>query len=174
MLSEKQISAYRSIRAPEELRERVVREARENAEKSSGNWAIRLAPVAAAFLLILGLAFFLPQNPQVSVFVDGNEVTDTLEWKPASRGTERSVVAVSLPFEIQSEEETVISVSQGFLITEDDALQTDLTFDGEISFRWELRQGETEAQMEISCGKSLRRIAIRYDDAQNKFLIKEI
>ncbi|MBR3837039.1 MAG: hypothetical protein IKJ74_02745 [Clostridia bacterium] len=174
MFSEKQISAYRSIRAPEELRERVVCKARKNAEKGSGNWAIRLAPIAAAFLLILGLAFFLPQNPLVSVFVDGNALTGTLEWESASRGPERSVTAVSLPFEIQSEEETVISVSRGFLITEDDALRTSLTFDGEIAFRWELRQGETEAQMEISCGKNLRRIAISYDDAQNKFLIKEI
>lgn len=174
MFSEKQISAYRSIRAPEELRERVVCKAKENAEKGSGNWVIRLAPVAAAFLLILGLAFLLPQNPQVSVLVGGNEVTGTLEWAPASTGLERSASTFSLPFEIHGEKGTEIFVSHGFLITEDDALQTSLTFDGEASFRWELREGVKEARMKISCGKTVRCIALSFDGAQNKFLIKEI
>ena len=174
MFSEKQVSAYRAIRAPEELRERVVCKARENVGNRSVNWAIRLAPLCAAFLLILGLVFFLPQKPQISVLLDGNEVNGSLEWSSASRGVERSVSSISLPFEVHGEKETVISVSQGFLITEDEGLQTSLSFHGEISFFWELREGVTEAEMEISCGKELRRIALNYDDAQNRFLIKEI
>ena len=173
MFSEEKIRAYRSVKAPETLRDAVLASSqRENGTRSVGKWML---PVAACLVLCVSLWLLNPWQTEISVRLDGKplEETVTLEIADASP-LRRSAPSISVPVELELGKEVEISVSKGKLILEGKEPASTLTVGGTVAFVWEIpsKDGAFPCTMELDENGSKTVIELRSDE-KTGFVIAE-
>ena len=68
-------SAYKSINAPKELREKII--ALDNTKKQTKNkYVLQIATLAACFVLVIAVFAMLPLNRNTEILIDGQTISD--------------------------------------------------------------------------------------------------
>lgn len=170
MFNKTQLDAYNSIKAPDELYEKVV-----NAKpKKSKIYLIPLvSSLAACIVLIFSIAAF-GNYFEPNIVLNGQQLSDSVVFydiSPANTFDMRSSPVLSLPVEMELEEETSVSVSNGFIIldTGERVKSTDLK--GQVAFVWEIeRQDEfPEAKMTLKSSKGNAAVTLVQNETDGSF-----
>ncbi|MBR6632812.1 MAG: hypothetical protein IKL05_00745 [Clostridia bacterium] len=148
MIDKKDIAAYMSIKAPESIKERIIAEqSKKNNRISSivhGCYA-----VAAALIVFIAIFAFLPDGKTALYYgdtlIDGNTVVVKTMENPNARIALLSIEeAQKLPLTIETDEKTVVTVSNGSILipsgeqTEDMGQKIEIDSDTELLWSVEL------------------------------------
>ena len=177
MFSEKQIAAYRAVKAPEEVRRAVMAHA-VRTKKRSGTFLSRAGALAAAFCLVAALVFaFSPKSGGASLMLGGVAVEENAVFYDASFASEmRSTPSFSLSVDVKTEGETEVSVSRGLLVNAEGEGREEVRSAEDLSLIWVLPKEEEV----FSCSLSLQDAAgatlfmLSYDPVQNALRIEKI
>lgn len=158
MLDKKYTDAYKSVRASESLKEKILLQAEENLRKrrpgSAVRYGVRIA-CAACFALMIGIGIFaMYSGRSVHTEVMYNSepigVNAAIIRENSARAFsfgEESVNAGGLPLEIRTASCTKISVTDGELLVFDGDYEellfvgTNFTTDGSVLLYWDLSDG---------------------------------
>ncbi len=173
MFNKSQIDAYSNIKAPDELFQKVIN----SKPKESKIYYLPLAvSFVACLMLIFGSVFYWGSyNPQVTI--NGQNLTESVVFydiSPAKVSDMRSSPVLSVPIELELDEETTISVSAGVLVLENGERVKYNSCKDTISFIWEIeRTGDLlEAEMTLKCDKGTKEITITQNEADGSFTAK--
>ena len=180
MFSESQKTAYQSVTAPSELREKVLRMAREApAKEVVGKRPARrwMASAVAACLVLVASVSFLPRGGDVTLRVDGLSLTETATPISASAPmAARSLASMCLPVTVETEEEAKLLVSHGELLAEKgEAVST--AAPGETTVYWSIGGVDTNERYTLSvCGDKTTVLTLAFDAEEGcwtAFAVKE-
>lgn len=147
MFNKTQLDAYSSIKAPDELFDKVIKS---RPSKSKIYLIPLVSSLAACLVLIFGVAAFANRSFTPDVTIDGNKLT--AESLIISDGnfpnavSARSAVTLRVPVELNLSEKTHISVSDGSMVFEDGKNSEEVKLKGEVSFVWEIEFSAQETQ----------------------------
>lgn len=173
MFNKSQAEAYNSIKAPDELFDKVVN----SKPKKSKVYLIPLvSSMAACLILVFGVAAFNSSyNPQVTF--NGQNLTESVVFydiSPANVFDMRSSPVLSVPVELQVDEETNVSVSTGILVLENGDRVKYNTIKGKVALVWEIeRTGDfPEAKMTLHSDNGTKDIILTQNEADGSFTAK--
>lgn len=190
MFSDKQINDFRCIKAPDELRQKVLSDADALNTRSSSAGKIKhrvfalSAAAAAVLVLTVGLPLgkaFSDARPVVSFndnVLSSQPVPAVNEAAPAMASA-RSSETLSIPVELELKRETNISVSQGsFTVTNSETtseptLLTVFTYKGDIALEWNVPCDNTDETYIMTLENKLSQceITLTYDDSADLWKI---
>lgn len=161
MFTEKEITAYRNIKAPDDLRQKITRTQR----KSKKALYIMSAVAACFVILISGFAL----NNQSRIYINGQELKESVVFYDTASSSGRTVSStVSVPVEIKTSGNAKVSVSRGFIsINGSEASKEAIVSSSEIIW-WEIEPGEAENvfEMKISDKKGVKKVTLEYENAK--------
>lgn len=150
MNDEKTAQIYMSIKAPAELRERVMETASQGAPAASSKKAVLRAilPLAACFALVIGLAVFSVGNfGKLSVSVSGVKVGGepvAAEVPAMARLIEAEDTSIIL--NVETGAETVVSVSEGSIrLSGSESGGESITVGSDCEIVWSLSSARAES-----------------------------
>ncbi len=158
MIDPKQVDAYRQIKAPDTLKQRVMESAELRAKPITLNrqWQKALGGVACLVIVCIAAFFMMRPTPGAEVLYEGEplsaeviSITPAMAAKAVPFG-EKMVTPIGIPLEIKLSRETKISVSGGELQVYDPEsgellfVGTDLTAAKNMQVRWDLSGVENE------------------------------
>lgn len=158
MFDGKFIEEYKSIKAPDELYQRILGEEKKENKPSRVVAFRRLTAAAAAIAVILIAGFSLmPHSSQPSVYVNGNELSEAVTF---SSGTQsgimlaRSLNEVCCDIDIRFTESTEIKVSDGILTSEEATVlltpDETLTSDDVLTAVWTIPDADVNLTYSLS------------------------
>ena len=173
MFDKSQLQAYSSIKAPDELYDKVIA----SKPKKSKIYLLPLAvSFAACLMLIFGSVFYWGSyNPQVTF--NGQNLTDSVVFyavSPAKALDMRSSPVLSVPVELKLDEETEVSVNEGVLMLENGEKVKYNTFKGNVSLIWEIEQAENfpKAVMTLKSNKVTKEIVLTQNETDGSYTAK--
>lgn len=173
MFNKSQLEAYNSIKAPDELYEKIL-------TSKPKKTKIYLIPVvsslAACLVLIFGISAFLSQGYNPNVTFNGQSLTDSVVFydiSPARAFDMRSSSVLSLPVELKLEEKTEVSVNEGVIVFDDERTSS-ASLEGEISLIWEIqRTGDfPQCVMTLESSEGKAEITLTQNEADGSFTAK--
>lgn len=170
MFSEKERAAYQSIRAPQELYDKVM-----HAEKPARRWTSYVPTLAAACLvLVLGMGFFF-RGGEPTVVIMGQSLSSSVEYYDTVPASElRSAPTVTVPVELKLPRATRVSVTTGQLSCDGMEPGTELKVSGSVTLYWEIpRDAEPDGcEMHIGTGKNATVLSYEYEETKIKLTKK--
>lgn len=164
MFTEPQRMAYQSIRAPQELKEKIMAK-----KKPSGRLPMYLSTaLAACLVLAIGIGFFF-QGGEPGIKINGQQLDTSLVYYDLSPASEaRSTPVLTVPVELELSGESVLSVSHGSLVQEGKSPVTQLTAEGSLSLIWEIRRTEEmpPCELTITNGNDVTTMTLTYENSQ--------
>ena len=160
MFSEKQIVAYRNIKAPDELRNKIT-----NSSKKKIKTLHFISAIAACLILISSIIL----NNQNAIIINGQKLNDTIVFYDTSSSNIRTVShSISVPIEIKTYTNTKISVSNGYLSINGSNPKSEIEIDSSKVIWWEieLERSENVFEMKISDKKGVKLVTLKYDNAK--------
>lgn len=187
MFDKKDIDSYRSISAPNELRERVMTYFKEESNaKTAKKYRIpeiyKFSAMAVCMLLVLviGILFYSNNNSKLSVWVNGEKLTsEAITISSSDDGiapaNARAMLGFDIPIEFDIKRQTEISVSGGMMQVFDEetgeliALETTFFTDKSVKIVWEISTADINAayEMYVSDAKDSYTITPKYDHSAN-------
>lgn len=161
MFTEKEIVAYRNIKAPDSLRQKIVGK-QKNYKKTIGF----IVAVAACFILIIS-GFAL--NNQINIVVNGQKLNDSVEFYCTASAMHKAVNStVVVPIEIDVKNNTQISVSDGKISIDgsDPSGEIIITSPKEILWEIEPKEMQCEFEMLITNQKGAEKVTLKYDNSK--------
>ncbi len=163
MIDPKQVEAYRQLKAPDTLKQRVMESAEMRTEplKLKPRWFKTLGGVACLVIVCVAAFFAMRPTSETEVLYEGEPLSaQPVTIAPAMTAKavpfgEKMVTPVGVPLEINLSTETKISVSAGELQVYEAGtgellfVGTDLTADRDLTVRWDL-SGVENASTELS------------------------
>ena len=137
MFNKTQLDAYSSIKAPDELLDKVKNI---KPEKSKIYIIPLVSSLAACLILIFGVAAFMGFNGNSpAVYFAGTELTkESILTSDSSAGVYARSASVQIPVELDLSEKTEISVSNGLIVLENGETSDKVTLKGNAAFVWVL------------------------------------
>lgn len=162
MFKEPERQAYQSIRAPQELREKIMK-------KPTKRLPMYLSTaLAACLVLAIGIGFFF-QGSEPGIKINGQPLESSLVYYDLSPVSDlRSTPVLTVPVELELSGESRISVSHGRLVKEGQAPVTTMTEDGSLSLVWEIQRTEEipPCEMTITHGKDVTTLTLEYENSE--------
>jgi len=167
-------SAYKSINAPKELREKIV--ALDNGTKKQTNNKIylQIATLAACFVLVIAVFAFMPLNRNTKILIDGQTISGTPIILNGANTAQlvnvRTQQTVTVPISIDVKNTTDISASSGTLVITDiktgNIIMTDTkyTTDEKVSILWQndMPDNDSVYNMTVKTKKECFTITLKY------------
>lgn len=178
MFEKREIEAYKSITAPDELRERVLSADYSVARRSIQHKIGALVAMAACMILIVGLPMYvLRSSAKPEILLHGEPLTaDGIaiieESAVPAEASARSTPTFSVQLELELKCETEISVTEGIItVTDPETLErlytgTEFTSDSDvITINWstEVPGDSTTYYMTLKDGINNSEIILSYD-----------
>lgn len=177
MFNKSHINAYKSICAPAELRQKVL-EAKERKSKTPTRRFTGVATAAACMILtICILSAFGLLNNATEVLVDGqspiNDNVVLMGSNSVSLTTAREVDIITVPVSIDTDRNTIISVSCGTIVVSEaksgEMIMTDTEYsvDENVSVLWQIPESELTDNntMSVKNDKITYVLTLIYDEA---------
>lgn len=148
MFDEKEIKAYQSISAPDELRERVLSVGNSSARRNIQHRVRAFAAMAAGLILLVGLPVYVLRNiSEPEILLRGELLTADVisivdESAVPAEASARSTPTFSVPLELELKRETEISVTEGVMrVTDPETGEllytgTEFTSKGNVIVNW--------------------------------------
>ena len=173
MFDERRINAYKFIKAPPQLREKVLEQRAVSRRKTAGRK--QMVSIAAGLLLIVGItAAVYGGRGGMAITMDGAAVTENgvaladTQSDPMIRMA--AVEPMMVPLELELGEEATITCTAGELFVEEDdaslvSVGTSCSVQGEVRASWEIPAGDTAQTytMTISGEKESVTLQLSYD-----------
>lgn len=199
MFDKKTVDLYKSIHAPDSLKERIKKMESESTVSTSTPfpreqentaykkavfkkkyWISSLASCAAALCIIFAAVLAIPKSTKLSVngaHAGSSPITISNSAETASLATARMALSENLSCElsIATDFDTVISISKGDLSSENASGMKTVTVNSDTDFTWSLTgfsAGDTATLTVESDGKS-QTYLVYFDDAVGKWLLTE-
>ncbi len=143
MINKKEIDAYRSIKAPDSLRQRVLSEDKEKNKRISST--VRMCYALAATLLVLVVVFaFLPDAETSLYYADTIVDNEAIVLMPTSNRARIAPVSIvetqELPLYFEADKKTTVTVSDGELIlvgkNKRESVGQSITFNSDTELLW--------------------------------------
>lgn len=162
MFTDKELFAFRNIKAPDNLREKII-----GKQKTNKNYTKFIAAVAACFILVISVIAI--NNTQNNIVVNGQKLTDSLELQQVSSSmqkTRSSTVTVAFQFKVNSS--TTLSVSDGTITFDSLNLSKELVIDSPKEVLWQVEPSakQCEFEMLITDKKGVQKVTLKYDNAK--------
>ncbi len=175
MFDKKQIDAYNSIKAPDELYEKVISNGAST--KKSKIYLLPLVASFAACLVIFVGAFMAFNSSGLKVSVFGQELTSTVSYTPESEAgvaLARAVPTLSVPVELDVNKATDISVSSGFIFLGASSPATSVTVEEKTELTWlvELTDDFTSCEMTLKDSKGTTTLTLTQDETDGSFTVR--
>ena len=161
MFTDKEISAYRNIKAPSDLREKIV-----SAKKVSNKMVYSISAVAACFIFVT--VGFIISN-QNYIVINGQKLNKSVTFYDTASSYTRTVSSsISVPVEIKVSRESKVSVSDGFLSIEgfNASKEVEVTSSAIIWWEIELNEADNEFTMKITDKKGVKWVTLKYENAK--------
>jgi len=176
MFSDKHVAAYQSIKAPDELRKKVEI-CKSNRNGISKN-IIRFASVAACLIIALGvISLYNISNNTTEITIDGispyNEDVVLHGSNSVSLASAREFKIITVPVNIDTKKSTIISVSCGTIVVNDEnsdeMLMTDkeYTVNNDTGLLWQIPENELSGNntMSVKTKNKTYTLSLTYDKA---------
>ncbi len=175
MFDKKQLDAYNSIKAPDELYEKVI--GSESTKKKSKIYLIPLVASFAACLVIFVGAFIAFDSSELKVSVFGEELTSTVSYNPSSEASvasARALPTLSVPVELEISKTTEVSVSSGFILLGASSPATSVTSDENIQLIWEieLKDDFTPCEMTLKDKNGTTTLTLTQDETDGSYIVR--
>ena len=164
MFTDKEISAYRNIKAPDSLRQKIISEksSRKNLKIITGC----IATVAACFVIILS-SVIISQNSKI--IVNGQQLHNSVEISCLSRTVERGTsFSISVPIQLKVKQPTKISVPDGTISINGGKQSKEITITSAKEILWEIafEEAQGEFEMFITDNKGVQKVTLKYDNTK--------
>ena len=161
MFNEKQLNAYRSIKADDALLQQIKAKAKAKRKRTA-----YFITAAAACLVLIMSGFFV--NNHNNIIVNGQKLTDSVVFYDTASAYARTVSStVSVPIEIKASKKTDISVSGGTISINGSAAQKQAVISSNTLIWWEVDPNtESEFEMIISSKKDVKKVTLKYDNGK--------
>lgn len=146
MFDEKQINAYRNIKAPEGIYRRLKRK--------NYSFAVVAACLVCIFMLSL---FFIPEKTEIKIngqVIEENQIV----FENKLRSTE-----IEIPIDLKIKEKTEINVSKGKL---GDTEGKTLVIQDDCRIFWTVNEDDTPCEISISDKKGVKSFTLIYENSQ--------
>ncbi len=161
MFTDEQIKAYHNIKAPDELRKKIVK------QKSNKKWLSTIAVAAACFIfMITGILINSQHN---NIVVNGQQLKGSIEFYDTAPILERTVSSVvSIPVEIEVSQNTTISVDRGVISIDgcNPTKEIDISDSATIWWEFEPTKDNNVFEMLISNKKGVQKVTLEYENAK--------
>lgn len=143
MFSEEERTAYLNIKAPDELRNKILR------YKKNRVKALYRFGIAAACLVLIatGIIFYRPNHIEINGQRLGNHA---IFYDTACISSRTTSAILSIPIEIKAFRQTEISVSHGWIYTENSAPAKQITLSSGATIWWEIEPESTDSILEMT------------------------
>lgn len=149
MFSEKELDAYRQIKAPEELRMKIETQVVQNKRNSFGPVMKAVTAMAACLVFVIAFNTFFKNEP-IQMTVNGCLLEDEIKFSSASPAMAmRAVPVCSVPVELELDEKTIVSVSEGFLIVNDGEPVETIEVSEDVKIWWNIPCMDEKAEYEM-------------------------
>lgn len=165
MFREQERMVYQSIRAPEELREKIM--AKKKPVKRLPMYLT--TALAACLVLAIGIGIFFPGGNAPGIAINGQQLKDTIVYYDvASASDMRSTPALTVPVDLELSEESEISVSCGNLVREGENPVNQLTASEDVSLIWKVPKTEqpVTCEMTITTGSTVTTLTLQYNQTE--------
>lgn len=161
MFTDEQLMAYRSVKAPESLRQNII-----GKRKSNKSVISIITAMAACFVLIIsGIAI---NNNQSNIVVNGQKLNSSVEYYCVASAKEKSVSStVAVPIQFNVNRDTKISVSSGTIRIDGDA-SSEVVINSPKEITWEVEPQGTQCSFEmlITDKKGVQKVTLEYNNAK--------
>ncbi len=161
MFSDKEISAYNSIKAPDELYKKISR------TKKTYKLPLYIATAVAASFVFIISGYFL--TPKSSIIVNGQKLTDSVVFYDTTSASARNVSSTILvPIEIKVNGNTTVSVSQGNIISVNNEPKSEIELSDSGIVWWEISPEQADGifKMQITDKKGVKTISLKYQNTK--------
>ncbi len=164
MFSEKERATYQSIRAPQELYEKVV-----CGRKPARRWTSYVPTLAAACLvLVLGMGFF-HGGGDPGIVIGGQSLVSSVEYYGTAPAAElRAAPTVTVPVELELSKLTRVSVTAGQLTCDGKKPGNVQWVSGSVTLLWEIprEQLADQCEMYVGIGKSATVLTLEQEETK--------
>lgn len=172
MFTEAQKTAYQSMTPPAELREKVLQMAKNaparpvERKRPIRRWMT--TAVAACLVLVVSLGMLTPRHSDVTLRLDGMEVTETAA--PFAVNTPmmaRALASMCLPVTVETETAAELQVSHGMLMAED-GTEVNAVDVGTTTLYWAIQNLSTEEEYLLTVqGDDTTLMTLAFDAGEN-------
>ena len=123
MFSQNELEKYQQLKAPDDLKNQVIKNV-DATHKRNRKIAVRFAAATACLLFaVLGIKMYMSRNPLVSidgvpVSYNARTIDNTTPYEVANNTNEQHL-QICIPLEVKVYDETIITVSEGILTTDE-------------------------------------------------------
>lgn len=162
MFKEQELNSYRSIKAPQELYDKIMA-----AKKPKVHWSRYAAGlVAACLVLVMGIGFFF-RGGEPGIIINGQLLDSSVVYHDLAPAAElRSSEVLTVPLELELSGRSQIVVTQGRLTLDGNEPTDELTTSGTVTLLWEVPRGASGCEMHIESGKILTTLTLEYEETQ--------
>lgn len=164
MFNEQERTAYQSIRAPQELYDKVM-----TAKKPAKRWGKYVPGLAAACLVLVMTAGLFFRGSDPVIVIQGQQLESSIEYFDLAPASEmRSSPMLTVPVELELSKRTQVCVTQGQLTDGEGQTAGELTVSGSVTLLWEIPRGADMAQceMRIGTGKNATVLTLEYEESK--------
>lgn len=161
MFTENEITAYQSIKAPDELRQKITK-----TRKRSYKALYFISTAAACFIFILAGVII---NNQSNIVINGQELESDIVFYDTASSYGRTVSSsISVPVEIKTSRKTTISVLEGFISIDGSEPLKEITISDKAVIWWEieLKDSDNVFEMQISDKTGAEKVTLNYENAK--------
>lgn len=161
MFTDKEITAYRNIKAPDELRQKIIKPRKKHRK------VIYFSSAVAACLVLIVSVFII--NNQSSIVVNGQKLNESILYYDTTVSTRRTLSSsISVPIEIKNKHVTKVVVSDGFISAEGFVPSKEIEFTSSKLIWWELEPTEKDNvfEMLISDKKGVEKVTLKYQNTK--------
>lgn len=153
MFDKKFIDRYKSVTAPDELYDKIMNAAPYEEKRNVRVYVKTALSFAAVFIAVVVTVFALQGNDYVpGVYVEGERLTGEVSITEADNGgimLARGMNELTCKLDFELEEDTVISLSEGLLFSENGEIILEsgaaASFKGNLSVKWLIPGADTQA-----------------------------
>lgn len=181
MFDLRQVNAYRSVEAPEELRQQVLQAAKEHRKPKHRSASAGIAALAACLALVLSVHFAGQSSADVILMGEplreGSAVVVEELSMPAAGPTaysRQAAAARQLELELKLDDSTRLKVSDGAVtvLQQGEVVENLAALRGTVTVLWEIDPTQvTETyQLEMYGGESCCKITLSYEENQGGWI----
>lgn len=168
-------SAYKSINAPKELRDKIIALDSSNKKQTKNKYVLQIATLAACFVLVIAVFAILPLNRNTEILIDGQKISDSpitlYGANTAQLVNVRTQQNVTVPISIDVKDTADILASSGTMVITDiktgNIIMTDTkyTTDKKVSILWQNDMPDSDAvyEMTVKTKKECYTITLKYE-----------
>ena len=164
MFTDKETSAYRSIKAPDSLRKKIIGE--KSGHKKAKIIIGCIATIAACFVLIIS-STIISQHSEI--VINGQKLNNSVEFSCLSRALERVTdFSVSVPVQLNVKQTTKISVLDGTISINGEEQSKEIIIMSPKEILWKITPEEAQCKFEmfITDNKGVQKVTLKYDNTK--------